>query len=99
MRAPGHEIAGQRAFGSAFASALETVPPGRWTGPIASAYGAHLVWVHERRGGQLPGLEEVKGQVLHHYLRTRRAELLRASLDELRSRYTIRVELPARAAS
>jgi hypothetical protein len=40
-----------RLFGDAFATQLQRLEPGRWTGPIESAYGLHLVFVHECTDG------------------------------------------------
>lgn len=80
-----------RTFGVAFADAVAQLETGRWGGPIESAYGSHLVWVHERTSEALPALDEVRSQVVHHWLRVRRAEHLRQRLTELRDRYEIRV--------
>ncbi len=40
-------------FGSGFGEAVVSLPAGQWSGPIASSYGLHLVWPHER--GEQPG--------------------------------------------
>jgi hypothetical protein len=48
-------------FGESFASAVAALPPGRWSGPIASSYGLHRVFVHERTAGRAARLEEVRG--------------------------------------
>jgi hypothetical protein len=81
-----------RRFGGGFAAALASAPLGTWTGPIASAYGLHLVWVQEREPARVPPLAEVRGQVLHRLLRERRAERVRAVLARLRRQYDVRVD-------
>ena len=45
---PAGEVA--RLFGDKFAATLDGLPPGRWQGPVESAYGVHLVFVSERIG-------------------------------------------------
>jgi len=35
-------------LGARFAEAVSALPTGRWSEPIPSSYGLHLVWVHER---------------------------------------------------
>jgi hypothetical protein len=82
---------GQR-IGPAFAAGLDSSAVGRWQGPVASAYGLHLVWVEERIPVRIPTVAEVRGQLLHHLLRERRALHLRRRLDALRDGYEIRVE-------
>ena len=82
----------QRLFGADFAAAVARAEPRTWIGPISSAYGLHLVWVHERIDGGRPPLASVRGQVLHQLLHARQLEHLRRRLDELRARYSIQVE-------
>ena len=79
-------------FGDAFAADVSEAPLGVWDGPIASAFGEHLVFVSSRAGGGLLPLETVRSQVtqgVHDELREQR---LRDKLDELRGRYTVQVE-------
>ena len=42
-----------RAFGNEFATALVALEPARWSGPIESPYGLHLVLVRERTRGRV----------------------------------------------
>ncbi len=46
------EVANQ--FGEKFAAALGNLPPGQWQAPVESGYGAHVVYLTERREGGLP---------------------------------------------
>ncbi len=64
----------ERTFGSHFAVALRDVAPGRWQGPIASAYGLHLVFVRARTPARKPMLEEVRERVQSEWLVQRRRE-------------------------
>jgi hypothetical protein len=82
----------ERIFGPDFAPAIANVATGVWAGPIESAYGLHLVWIHGRSRPTAPALERVRSQVLHGYLAEQGARRLRQRLDQLRARYEIIVE-------
>lgn len=53
-------------FGPQFADAVFALEPGTWAGPIASAYGQHLVLVTEHAAARLPGLAEVIAMARRH---------------------------------
>lgn len=72
-------------FGPEFARETIRASNGRWSGPIASAYGMHLVWVHRRVGARDPGLEEVRPELLARWRSEREREVLRLALGRLRS--------------
>ena len=50
-------------FGAEFADAVFALERGTWAGPVASAYGQHLVLVTEHAAARLPELAEVSGRV------------------------------------
>ena len=81
-------------FGAGFAAALEQAPLGEWSGPVASSYGWHMVWVHAREKARVPPLATVRGRITHTLLEKRRQQRLRERLSALRARYTVRVETP-----
>lgn len=85
----------EQLFGEAFADAVRRAPDGRWTGPLASPFGLHLVRVERRVAGETPALAEVRGRVTEDWLQERRGARLVALLAELRQRYTLDVESPA----
>ncbi len=86
------EIAGL--FGQGFADALAELEPGRWCGPLESAYGLHLVLVRERSEGRLPALEEVRAEVLREWEAARREELRDAFYARLLERHQVIVQWP-----
>ncbi|WP_424291776.1 peptidyl-prolyl cis-trans isomerase, partial [Eudoraea sp.] len=50
-------------LGSDFAASLEELPLNQWIGPVASGFGAHLVYITERiEPGKLP-FERVKSDL------------------------------------
>jgi len=83
-------------FGRDFAAAVMTLPVGRWSEPIASRHGHHLVYVHERRDAALPPLAEVRDRVEQQLLEKLADDWLKLRLKELRAEYEI--ILPGRGA-
>ena len=78
-------------FGGGFATALPSIPPGGWEGPVESAHGLHLVQVVGRTEPRLPALDEVRDRVAEDLLESRRRERNEAALRALRERYEIRL--------
>jgi len=81
-------------LGPRFASALEELEPGGWTGSIPSAYGAHLVILDEREAGRIPELARVRASVQRDWMNARRRQALDDFYDALIRRYNITVEWP-----
>ena len=79
-------------FGVGCTEAITRVAPGRWSEPIRSPYGFHLVWVSERHEAMAPELAAVRSQVLHAYRAEQQQEYLRRMLREIRASYEVRVE-------
>ena len=86
-----------RLFGTGFAEALVRQPVGKWTGPIASGYGVHLVKVESLTPGGTPALDQVRPLVMREWSNARRQEIARAFYEKLRSRYTVSVQMPEAA--
>ena len=71
---------------------------GRWTGPIPSAYGAHLVLVESVEPGVVPPLATVANRLRLEIEEERREANLEALLSDLRSLYRVRRDdVPTRA--
>lgn len=83
-----------RVYGEQFLSGLGALPVGRWSGPVESGYGLHLVYVHERREGRAPTLEEVYPLVMRDWTTQQRGEVNDAVYAEMLSRYTVVLERP-----
>ncbi len=79
-------------FGDDFAEAVDTAMPGRWTGPIESSFGVHLVRVSERRPGYVPALAEVRDAVAREWVNARRREIDEARFKALLDRYQVSIE-------
>ncbi|MCZ6782569.1 MAG: peptidylprolyl isomerase [Proteobacteria bacterium] len=81
-----------RLFGVPFAREVARVEPERWAGPIASSYGQHLVWVHERSPERAAELASVRGEVREALLTERADAQLAKRLRWWRAQVSIRVE-------
>ena len=86
------EVEVARAFGEDFAAALFELPAGRWSGPVESGFGLHLVLIRERQPGSLPALADVHQAVEREWRNARREEATEAFYRGLRERYVISVE-------
>jgi len=83
-----------RVFGNGFADALSSAPLRRWSGPYASPYGRHLVYVAEHLPAQEPKLSEVRAAVEREWLAAREREANERFYQALRKRYTVEVAYP-----
>ncbi len=82
----------ERSFGADFGRNVFGEPIERWSLPIASAYGQHLVWTSIHHSGAIPKLETVAGRIRGELERERRERKLEDFLQRERNRYTIVVE-------
>lgn len=74
-----------RQLGPSFAAGVMGLPDGGWSAPVESAYGHHLVWVHERRPARRSALEVVRAEVRESLLAERSARKLSDTLAEWRT--------------
>lgn len=84
----------ERQFGTAFAGSLASVPPEKWTGPIKSGFGIHLVRVRRVEASVKPQLRQVRQAVENDWRQAtskqREAKAYQALLDG----YSIRIANP-----
>jgi hypothetical protein len=88
-------------LGPDFAAAVADARPGSgWLGPFSSAFGEHLVWIHDRVDSRIPPLAEIRQRVLEDWIDAESRRAMRAFLDERRSEVEIRIvaDQPASAA-
>ena len=67
------------------------VPLNQWSGPIASAYGYHLIKVDSRMSAKTPTLDEVRSDVLAAYQEQARKARNATFLADLRRKYRIEI--------
>jgi hypothetical protein len=84
-------------FGPEFSAVVGGAAPGIWFGPVASAYGLHLVRITSVEAGQLPPLDKVREAVLREWTYDRIQAATQERLNELLGRYEVIVDMPAAA--
>ena len=53
----------EKQFGTEFTAEVLSLPEGKWSGPVRSGYGLHVVKVFDRKSGRIPDLAEVRDKV------------------------------------
>jgi hypothetical protein len=81
-----------RLFGSVFTDALSTIEVGRWSGPVESGFGLHLVFIEDRVDAREPALEDVEDAVQRDWLSQRRREAVDGLYERLAENYSIEIE-------
>jgi parvulin-like peptidyl-prolyl isomerase len=81
-----------RTFGTQFAQALASLPAGRWSDPVTSDFGVHVVRIDARTPARLPALAEVRREVARDVLHARTQSANEGYYETLRRRYTVRIE-------
>jgi hypothetical protein len=79
-----------RIFGnSPLVEALPAAPVGRWSGPVRSAYGWHLLRVEAVIAAKAPAYAEVKEKVRADYFEDAHAHAAARAMAAARARYTV----------
>lgn len=81
-----------RDFGGEFASEVVALPVGDWRGPLYSPFGAHLIKIEAQVASRLPGLAEIRDEVLREYLAEKRAQQKNVAYARLREEYEVTVD-------
>ncbi len=53
----------EKLFGTEFTAEVLSLPEGKWSGPVRSGYGLHVVKIFDRTPGRIPELAEVRDKV------------------------------------
>ncbi len=80
-------------FGSAFAGVLDTLPLGKWTGPVRSGFGVHLVFIEDKKPAGFYTYEEVANKVNVDYNYEASNDFKKELITSLLENYNIRFEL------
>jgi len=78
-----------RAFGEGFAARLKGQPPGRWSGPVESGYGWHLVLIDAIEPGAEPDFAAVRPAVERDFAYERERDAAAAMVERLKQGYDI----------
>lgn len=68
-------------LGPIFADGVAHAAAGRWIGPVESAFGQHLVWIHERVESRIPNLEEIRSRVVEDWIEQETRVALRKHVE------------------
>jgi len=79
-------------FGDKFADALLVVETGKWSGPLISGYGTHLVFVSAREIARKPAFEAVRDKVIAEWRRESEQKTSQDYLARLREKYGVEFE-------
>jgi hypothetical protein len=79
-------------FGAGFAHAVLALSPGRWSGPIASGYGLHLVKVTSIEPSQSPPFAEVRERLAETWRRERQEMASAQQYQDLLGKYRLVVD-------
>ncbi len=78
-------------FGKGFFERLAELTPGVWAGPVASAYGMHLVRIGESLAARTPPLKEIRDNVLRDWKAAKARELRELHYAWLREHYVVEI--------
>ncbi len=76
-------------FGTGFSTGLLQAETGRWTGPVQSGFGTHLVQVIAVEPSQTPPLADIRDAVLRDWRRATSEDMARAQYETLAASYEI----------
>jgi hypothetical protein len=81
----------EHSFGGGFADALSKLPVGRWSGPVRSGLGLHLVQVTESQPAKLAPFKEIRDFVARQYEYYSVLEAQERMFRELLDKYEVRI--------
>jgi hypothetical protein len=76
-------------FGKGFFDLILELSPGEWAGPIASAYGVHLVRILERLPARTPPLDEIHDAVLRNWMEAKTREIRELDYTKRRKAFIV----------
>jgi peptidyl-prolyl cis-trans isomerase C len=81
-------------FGDEFTQALRDLPPGQWSGPVASGLGLHLVRVTTRSAPEKPSLASVRQRLENDWRAAAIAKAQDTAYAEIAKGYDVVIEKP-----
>ena len=80
-----------RQFGEQFPIQLNNLEAGKWVGPVSSGFGEHLINIAVKTPGKPAALNDVRQAVTNDWRAAQKEQSEKASLEQYRSQYEIRV--------
>lgn len=84
----------ERQFGDEFSSALKGLPVGKWSGPVPSGFGLHLVRVRSVELPHKPRLADIRKAVENDWREATREDRVAKAYQTLLDGYQIEIERP-----
>jgi hypothetical protein len=78
-------------LGPDFADSVEAAPVLEWVGPVESAFGLHVVWIHAREESRIPELSEIRTRVLEDWIEAESRKALREHVERRREVVEVRM--------
>lgn len=78
-------------LGPDFAEGVRGKDAERWFGPIESAFGTHLVWIHESIESRQPPFAEIRQRVIDDWIDEESRRAMRRHLDRRREVVNVRI--------
>ena len=79
----------EKQFGTDFTAEVLSLPKGKWSGPVRSGYGLHVVKVFDRQPGRIPDLAEVRDKVESDLLYEARKASQELGYQEIAGKYRV----------
>jgi parvulin-like peptidyl-prolyl isomerase len=89
--APAKEIDAQ--MGEGFSAALAKLPIGKWSGPVLSGFGAHLIFIDGVNPATEPAFASIKEQLLNDYRYDYQQQFNRKVYEDFKKQYTIKLKI------
>jgi parvulin-like peptidyl-prolyl isomerase len=80
-------------MGQGFAAALAGLPVGKWSGPILSGFGAHLIFVKAVKPATEPDFASIKEQLLNDYRYDFQQQFNQKVYDDFKKEYTLKLTI------
>jgi len=79
----------EKQFGTDFTAEVLSLPEGKWSGPVRSGYGLHVVKVFDRQPGRIPDLAKVRDKVENDLLYEARKASQEQGYQEIAGKYRV----------
>ena len=87
-----NELQLDRMFGDGFSAELLDLDTGKWSGPVPSAYGLHLVYIDSREENRMPSFDEARDKIQREWSVLTRKKAIDTLYERLAENYVIQID-------
>jgi hypothetical protein len=80
-------------MGEGFSAALSGLPVGKWSGPVLSGFGTHLIFINTINPASEPALASIRERLLNDYRYDYQQQFNRKVYDDFKKEYTIQTKI------